>query len=137
MPSQKIVVGPISKGLRTNVLPFNVDNDSFPTLVNAYTWRGRVKRKRGTSFLGRLQRYFDSTSTAYNPGTNTQVLSGAGAGNLITGFTNSGIQSSAAIVPGTVTIRDVTTSTNYTDPNQDGTLSPGGTINYATGAFTI
>jgi len=137
MPSQKIIVGPVNKGFRNDVTPFNVDNDSFPRLVNAYQWRGRIKRRRGTSFLGRLQRYFDSLSTAYNPGTTTQVLSGGGAGNLLTGFSGSGIDSNASLVPGKVIINDVTTAVQYTDPSMDGTLSPGGTINYATGAFTI
>src|SRR5216683_2665480 len=58
----KIVVGPIDKGLRTDRLPFNIDNDSFPTLVNAYQWRGRIKRKRGNAFLGILQREITITS---------------------------------------------------------------------------
>src|SRR5271166_1484356 len=57
----KLVVGPIDKGLRTDRLPFNIDNDSFPVLVNAYQWRGRVKRKRGTSLLCRLQRIIGTT----------------------------------------------------------------------------
>lgn len=52
----KLVVGPINKGYKNDVLPFNIDDDSFPTLVNAYQWRGRVKRKRGTSLLNRLLR---------------------------------------------------------------------------------
>ena len=55
--TSKLVVGPFNqKGLQTNVKPFNVDNTSFPTLVNAYQWRGQVKRKRGTSLLTRLRR---------------------------------------------------------------------------------
>lgn len=58
---QKIVVGPLNKGLRNDVTPFNIDNDSFPVLQNAYQWRGRVKRKRGTGFLGRLQRFIGTT----------------------------------------------------------------------------
>lgn len=134
---EKIVVGPINKGLINNRTPFVIDNDSFPTLINAYQWRGRVKRKRGTTQLGRLSRYFDSTSAAFNPGTTTQILSAGGASNLITGFTSSGIQTGASIVPGSVTINNVTTAVVYTDPAMDGTLSPGGTINYATGAFVI
>ena len=45
----KLVVGaPFTKGLRNNVTAFNVDNDNFPRLLNAYQWRGRVKRKRRT-----------------------------------------------------------------------------------------
>lgn len=58
---QKIVVGPIDKGIRTNSLPFNIDNDSFPVLQNAYQWRRRVKRKRGTGPFGRLNRYIGVT----------------------------------------------------------------------------
>lgn len=63
---EKIVVGPINQGLRTDRTPFVIDNDSFPTLLNAYQWRGRVKRKRGTSLLGRLQRYLGSTDGSGN-----------------------------------------------------------------------
>lgn len=60
----KIVVGPINKGFQNNVLPFNIDNDSFPTLINAYQWRGRVKRKRGTAPLCRLKRFIGTTDAA-------------------------------------------------------------------------
>src|ERR1051326_4263467 len=63
---EKIVVGPIGKGLRNDVTPFNIDNDSFPVLINAYQWRGRVKRKRGTSLLGRLRRFIGTTDGAGN-----------------------------------------------------------------------
>lgn len=130
---EKIVVGPINSGLRTDRTPFVIDNDSFPAIINAYQWRGRVKRKRGTSLLGRLDRYFSSTSTSYSS-TATITLSGGGAGNLVTGFS---LQTNSNIVPGSVSITDTTTSIVYTDPSMDGTLSPSGSINYATGAITI
>jgi len=58
----KLIVGPIDKGLTTNRLPFNIDNNSFPTLINAYQWRGRIKRKRGTEFLTRLQVFLGVTN---------------------------------------------------------------------------
>ncbi len=61
---EKIVVGPIDKGLRTNRTAFNIDKDSFPTLINAYQWRGRVKRKRGTKLLNRLRRFIGTTDGA-------------------------------------------------------------------------
>jgi hypothetical protein len=143
--SAKIVVGPIDRGLKTNRTAFVIDNDSFPTLINAYQWRGRVKRKRGTDLLVRLQRFFNSTSTAYNPGLNTIVLV-AGAGNLLTTFSVSvpqfTLQSNGNIVPGSIRITDG--GNVYTDPTPpDGTLlkngvaDPGSTINYATGAFQL
>ncbi len=125
----KLVVGPIPGGLSTSVLPFNVDNGSFPVLINAYQWRLRVKRKRGTSPLTRFVRYFDSSNASYGS-IPTITLDGTGTGNLLTGF---GLQTNGSIVPGTVELD----SGNYTDPAMDGTLSPSGTINYATGQVVI
>ncbi len=60
--STKLIIGPIDKGYTTNRLPFNIDNDSFPKLINAYQWRGRIKRKRGTKFLNRLTKIFGLAS---------------------------------------------------------------------------
>jgi hypothetical protein len=140
---EKILVGPVNRGLRNDVEPFNIDNDSFPTLTNAYQWRGRLKRKRGTSFLNRLQRFFNSTIVSYNPTLSTITLgndgAGNGTGNLLTGFTI--LQPNATLVPGTIIINDLTTGNVYTDPAMNGILvgTPigTGTINYATGAFVI
>lgn len=129
----KIIVGPIPGGLRNNVIPVYIDNGSFPNLINAYQWRGRVKRKRGTSLLTRLQRYFDSTISSFGSIT-TITLDGSGNGNLITGFS---LETNSSIVLGSVSLTDTTTAIVYTDPAMDGTLTPSGTINYATGAITI
>ncbi len=137
--SEKIVVGPINGGLRNGVKPFVIDDDSFPVLINAYQWRGRIKRKRGTSLLGRLRRFFNSLSSSYNPGSTTTPLAAiTGAANILTAFS---LQTNGNIFPGSVTI---TVGANvYTDPAMDGTLYLSGippsvgTINYATGAITI
>jgi hypothetical protein len=51
---EKIFIGNFSKGLTQNRLPFVIDNDAFPMMLNSYSWRGRIKKKRGTSLLGRL-----------------------------------------------------------------------------------
>lgn len=135
---QKIVVGPINQGARTDRLPFNIDNDSFPVLINAYQWRGRVKRKRGTTPLVRLSRYFNSSSTAYTS-TSTITFDGSGVANLLTGFS---LQSNGSIIPGSVTITGSAGPTVYTDPLVNGYLTPTGTggvntINYASGVITI
>src|ERR1700722_20689920 len=63
---EKLIVGPINKGLKTDREPFVIDNDSFPTLINAYQWRGRIKRKRGTETLTRLQRMIGMTDGSGN-----------------------------------------------------------------------
>ena len=97
--TQKLTVGPFSRGFRNDVPPFYVDNNSFPQLVNAYQWRNRVKRKRGTTPICRLQRFFNSAVSSYGSTTSFNLV--GGAGNLLTGF---GLQASGNIVPGTGTV---------------------------------
>lgn len=63
---EKLLIGPMSHGLRNDRTAFSIDNDSFPTLINAYQWRGRIKRKRGTKFICRLQRFIGTTDGAGN-----------------------------------------------------------------------
>jgi len=134
----KLVLGPFDKGLRKDVLPFVIDNNSFPTLVNAYQWRGRVKRKRGTQTLGRGTRYFNSTSVSYSL-TSTITLDVDGIGNILTGFS---LQTNGGVIPGTVTLVGFLGSVTYTDPTMDGYLTPTGTLGvntiiYASGQITI
>ena len=122
---EKILVGPMTKGLRNDVTPFNIDNDSFPLLVNAYQWRGRVKRKRGTTPLCRLYRTIN-TSTIQTDG------SGAFSGNILTG-----LGTDASVVFNSISIA----TDLFTDALSNGVLAGSsigtGTINYATGALTL
>ena len=131
---QKLSVVPIGQGLKTDKLAFNIDNDSFPTLINAYQWRGRLKRKRGTSLLGRLERYFDSSLATFSVGPSSTgvappykiTLDGSGSGNILTGPYASGanhyaLQTNGNIVPGTVVITDGSGNT-YKDIPKDGNL---------------
>jgi len=132
---EKIVIGPINQGLRNDRTAFVIDNDSFPVLLNAYQWRGRVKRKRGTSLLGRLTRFFNSANTSYGSITAFNLV--AGAGNLLTAF---GLQTNGNIVQGSLTLTDSSTGNVFTDDsngNLIGVPAGTGTINYATGAITI
>lgn len=133
---EKLIVGPIKGGLSTNVTAFNINNDSFPVLINAYQYRDKIKRKRGTSFISRLQRYFDSNSTSYTD-TPSFTLDNE-TGNIVTGFE---LEENASIVPGTLNL-DIGGDA-YTDPDEDGTLyknavlDVGSSINYATGEILI
>lgn len=150
MPDQ-IYIGKFSKGQNEYFTAFNIDNDAFPTLYNFYSWRGRVKKKRGTSLLGRLRRQIQSVAVPnfdVSPWQFGPLALVAGAGNLITGpWTVKGslvyqLESSSSIVPKSISFT-VGVDT-YTEPAvPDGTLlknglaDPGSTINYATGAVTI
>lgn len=137
MPEQ-IFIGNFAKGQTTNRLPFVIDNDAFPTLYNFYSWRGRVKRKRGTVGLGRLQVQLELASSPSNYQKASLTLSG-GAANLISTYS---LVSTASIAPGSINLTTTADSQLYTEPTvPDGTLSGSlggsGTINYATGALTI
>ena len=84
---QKLLVGnPIAKGVRTDRTAFGIDNNYFPVLENAYQWRGRIKRKRGTAFLCRLTSFFASNSTNWYPTPDTLTLNGAGVGEIVTAY---------------------------------------------------
>lgn len=137
---QNLVVGPFPTGLRTDVPPFGIDNTSFPVLTNAYQWRNRIKRKRGTSLLNRLTRFFKVTSS-YTSLTSVLLIDdgdGNGEANILTGF---GLQANGSIVIGSLVVGVVVPFQIYTDPLGDGVLvgnlGGSGTINYATGAVFI
>jgi hypothetical protein len=135
MIPEKFTIGPMNRGLNTSKEAFNIDNDAFPTIINAYQWRGRIKRKRGTEFLVRLTRFFNTT-LAYTTTLSFNLV--GDAGNLLTNFN---LQASGNIVPGSVSI--LVAGQTYTDPDMDGTLRKNGaidlgsTIIYSTGAITI
>lgn len=139
MPDQ-IYIGKFAKGYTTNPLPFNIDNDAFPYLMDFYVWRERVKRKRGTIFLGQLERQLQSAATA----TNWKVgpigtLDGSGnfSGNLISIFS---LEPTATITPESITFSDGTnTYIESVIPNGIliGSPNGSGTINYSTGSITI
>lgn len=136
MPEQ-IYIGNFGRGLVNNREPFVIDNDAFPQLFNAYAWRGRAKRKRGTRLLGQLKRQIDSVVTPTNPWESGPLVLVAGAGNLISAFS---LEATSSIAPGSISF--VVGANTYTEPaTPNGTLvgapAGSGTINYATGAITI
>jgi len=135
---EKVIVGPINKGLVNAREAFAIDNDAFPTLINAYQWRGRIKRKRGTAGLCRFQRTILGL-----PLIGQTDGSGNFSGNLFTILISLGLISATEfpqIVLGTVAIH-VNSDGTYVDTAMDGTLSNGvggtGTINYSSGEVTL
>lgn len=122
------------KGLKLNPLPFNIDNDSFAYMFNMYAWRGRAKRKRGTSTLARLQRQIQMADPRVFSWQAPAPVVVGGAVNIFTGI---GVpEANPSVTPKTINF--TYGGQTFTEPSiPNGTLvgSGGGTatINYATG----
>lgn len=129
---EKIVIGPINRGIRNDRTAFVIDNDSFPVMENMYQWRGRVKRKRGTGALCRLQRTINIPEIATDG-------FGDFTGNLIS---LAGLESTASF-PTFLTINRIIIGMSFfsdTSPPTGiltGSGGGSGTINYVTGDLTI
>jgi hypothetical protein len=52
MPQDKFLIAPIENGLQTNLRPFLIMDDAFERLSNAYTFRGRVRKRFGEDTFG-------------------------------------------------------------------------------------
>ena len=76
--SSSLVISNFATGYETDREPFLINNDAFPVLNNMFVWRGRLRKKRGTSLLGRLERGETSVALGSTNG------SGLFTGNIIT-----------------------------------------------------
>jgi hypothetical protein len=135
MSSQNLVIANFKTGYENDREPFLVDNDAFPVIVNANIFRGKVRKKRGTSLLGRLQRALTNQSLGNTSG------AGAFSGNILSLLSlNSSPATNASIVLGSATITvgaDVFTDTATPTGVLTGSTGGSGTINYQTGALTL
>jgi len=52
MPFDRFLISPINTGLQTNTRPWQILDDAFSYLQNAYVFRGRVKKRFGSLLMG-------------------------------------------------------------------------------------
>ena len=131
-------------GLDSYLESFLIPEKAFPTLEDAYAWRGRIRRRPGFELLGRLRRSL-TTSAMGN-------ISAVGAGtftfNIFTGLGVLANEPNASIEPGDITNITITIGApinqTLTDTVGTGTLTVGGagpitsaSINYASGVLSI
>lgn len=124
-------------GLEKNKKPFALMDTAFPQLENAYSWRGRIKKREGLKLVGRLRRFFNTASVG-NTGASPWSF------NLYSDYVppiTPDASESPEIDSGSVTIIIGGGAITFTD-NGDGTLTGDvlgntGTINYLTGDVVL
>lgn len=156
MPQYKpIAISYAQGGLVNDKASFNLTDDSFQTLLNAYNFRGRIRRRQGYVLLGRLRRGFTDRTVQVDGVTATQFNPGGTGSISIPVFTifginvlepNASIQSPSMAAPFVLTLDPGgANETILTDNNLgDGTMTVTGTgpvissatINYQTGIIT-
>lgn len=52
MALKPYLIAPMNSGLQNDIEPWLLPEDAFANLENAYVWRGRVRKRFGTSYLG-------------------------------------------------------------------------------------
>ena len=52
MPFDRFLIAPINTGLQTDLRPWLIPDDAFTELNNAYIFRGRVRKRFGSSYTG-------------------------------------------------------------------------------------
>lgn len=138
MAQQSLVIANFKTGFETDREPFIINNDAFPTLTNAYVWRGRLRKKRGTALLGRLQRQVVALAVG-----STNDPGGLLTANIFTSLGLGAISPNETIIPGTVVVTIgaqvfvESTSPNGNIGNNAGAGPGFGTINYLTGALSV
>ena len=57
MPIDRFYIGPYDSesGLENDIKPFLLPEKAFASLNNAYCWRGRIRKRFGTRWLGQTQ----------------------------------------------------------------------------------
>lgn len=140
MPVDRLVIANMKTGYETDRTPFIINNDAFPVLNNAYIWRGRLPRKRGTILLGRLQRNLVTAT-----GGNYSTINGTNTYLIFTRLSLNVLEPDASVKPLTLSIVFAAPiSQTLNDTLGTGVLTVVGagpiqsaTINYATGVVSI
>jgi hypothetical protein len=90
-----LVIANFNTGFETDKAPFLINNDAFPEINNAYIWRDRVKKKRGVSLLGRLQRMLTNQVLGVSDG------AGSFTGNILSILS---LEANSSLVVSSITV---------------------------------
>ena len=52
MATDRFLIAPLETGLVSSLKPWQIPDDSFSLLENAYCWRGTIRKRFGSTFMG-------------------------------------------------------------------------------------
>lgn len=88
MPMDRFLIAPINTGLQTDLRPWQIMDDAFVELQNAYVFRGRVRKRFGSILMGTtgnpLNSRLRASLVAGGAGVGITTAGGAAAGNVRT-----------------------------------------------------
>jgi len=145
MTAQHFLISNFEIGLERDLEPFLIPETAFPTLEDAFVFRGRVERRPGFLNQGRLRRIL---ANKVNP-INLAQLTAAALTTTIPDLLNDAAinlrvtEPNAEIQPGTVEIIEGFLGSTWDDTTTNGVMTAtggqaaDGTINYATGQIVL
>ena len=139
MAYDKFLIAPLNSGLTTDTKPWMISDDSYESLENAYSFRGRIRKRYGSQWMGTSQL---NTRLRYRPiikyaipganGTTSNV--GAAAGALLAPPFVAGVIGDTFDIGGQIfQVTALGTPANLSTTNGAGT----GTLDTTTGAYTF
>ena len=60
MAKDKFFIAPLATGLQSDLPPWMIMDDAFSSLQNAYIFRGRLRKRCGSSYMGNPPTQFNS-----------------------------------------------------------------------------
>jgi len=138
MAFDRFLIAPFNTGLQTDLRPFLIMDDAFTYLQNAYVFRGRVRKRFGSLFMGTNQLESRLSTSLFIGGNGIGITdsTGAASGNVRTILADSGLPLAIGQTFSIGTqLYNVISSTAGAQPML--TSSGSGTFNISTGAYTI
>jgi hypothetical protein len=138
MPMERFLIAPINAGLETDLRPWQIMDDAFFLLKNAYVFRGRVRKRSGTllmdsnPLLSRLR----ASLIAGGAGVGITDSGGAAAGNVRTILGDATLPLSVGQLF-TVGNAQYTVISSTPGPQAMKATQGSGTFNISNGDFTI
>jgi hypothetical protein len=139
MPFDRFMIAPMNTGLELDLKPWQIPDDAFTQLQNAYVFRGRVRKRFGGELMGygsptaSMEPFYSRLGISLG---NTDGETGDITGNLTATFGITGFKIGQIFVIGTALFTVTALGTPANLLRSDGVVATA-TLNTTTGAFVI